>query len=464
MFGFPTSMRYLFTRQPTRSHPWPPEASIDRDMRLAISEFAPGNEIVRDKLVYTPVGLAGFTPTGHQPQVVPALGPTMDVGLCDTCKAIDPHPAVGQTACRNCGATDPDYRNHRLSRPAGFRTSWSSFDLEPYEGVTQRLSRASTPKLATPPAWRQQHTTGGLSVHSGSGVQIWAVNDNGGRGFELAPGNQLAQGYVAVDFVPPAWVTGPGTPHVLGAMWTTDALVASPEHDRHDGFSHLSYPLLGGRAALLSTARRAAWSSLAFALRVRAAVELDVEPRELEAGMRLIAANTGAFRPELFLADAIENGAGFVTRLADAQRFSDLLDATRAMITSDWEDPKRHDCEGSCPRCLRDFSNTPYHPVLDWRLAADLLDILLTGGVTRDRWDQIRSAAVHGVGRDFGWQVLDAGAQPVLDTGQGLIVVVHPLALVDPYLAGEMPTPHGQAKIFEMFNFDRRPGEVYRQL
>lgn len=464
MFGFPTSVRYLFTRQPQRSQPWPPEGAIDRDLRLAISEFAPGNEIVRDKLVYTPVGLAGFTPTGRQPQVVPALGATRNVGLCDTCKAIDPYPAAGQTTCPNCGASDPDYRSHLLSRPAGFRTSWSTFDLEPYEGVTQRLSRASTPKLATPPAWQQQHGTGGLSVHSGSGVQIWAVNDNGGRGFELAPGTQPAHGYLAVGLVPPAWTQGQGTPHVLGAMWTTDALVASPEHDQHNGFSHLSYPLLGGRAALLSTARRAAWSSLAFALRVRAAVELDVEPRELEAGMRLIAAGARAFRPELFLADAIENGAGFVTRLADPQRFAQLLDATRAMIAADWEDPARHDCEGSCPRCLRDFSNTPYHPVLDWRLAADLLDILLAGAIARDRWAQIRDAAVRGVAGDFGWSIVDSGARPVLDTRRGLIVVVHPLDHVDAHLAGLMSTSHGPAAVFDVFNFDRRPGEVYRQL
>jgi hypothetical protein len=236
----------------------------------------------------------------------------------------------------------------------------SSFDLEAYEGVTQRLSRASTPKLATPPAWQQQHATGGLTAHSGSGVQGWAVNDNGGSGFELRPGTQPAHGWLAVDLVPPAWTQpGQGSPHVLGAMWTTDALVASPERDQHHGFSHLSYPLLGGRATLLSTARRAAWSSLAFALRVRAAVELDIEPRELEAGVRLIAAGTGSFRPELFLADTIENGAGFVTRLAEPARFDALLNNTRQMTATRWEDPARHDREGSCPRCLRDFSNTP---------------------------------------------------------------------------------------------------------
>ena len=94
MFGFPTPVRCLYPRPPMRSQPWPPEGAIDRDMRLAISEFAPGNEIVRDKLVYTPVGLAGFTPTGRQPQVTPALGPTRDVGLCDTCQAINDRPGA----------------------------------------------------------------------------------------------------------------------------------------------------------------------------------------------------------------------------------------------------------------------------------------------------------------------------------------------------------------------------------
>jgi hypothetical protein len=36
-----------------------------------------------------------------------------------------------------------------------------------------------------------------------------------------------------------------------------------------------------------------------------------------------------------------------------------------------------------CPSGLRDWSNTPYHPLLDWRLAADLLEILAHGVIKR---------------------------------------------------------------------------------
>jgi hypothetical protein len=446
MFGFPTQTRDLYLHDPRRSHPWPPEESVDRDLRLAISEFAPGNEIVREKMVLTPVGLAAFRPTGARPLSVPALGPVTPVGLCEICGAIDPTP--GQ-ACRECGAHAPDFRIEQLSRPAGFRTSWSPADREPYEGVSQRLSRASTPKLATAGVhWDRDHETHGLRVR-GAHTQIWQVNDNGGRGFDLAPSNHPNGGYLVPDLVAPGWTAGPAVPYVLGAMYTTDVLVAGPTVEQSEAHSHLLYPQQGGRAQLLSTARRAAWASLAFAIRARAAVTVDVEPRELEAGVRLAAATGGAFAPQLFL--------------SEQPNFAQLLTDTRA-LTNDWENPKRHSCEGSCPSCLRDWSNTGFHPILDWRLAADVLDILLDGRLTRDRWAARRNAAVRGVTGDFEWTVLEDGPKPIIDTGQGLIVIVHPLARVDGHLAAGMPTAHGSALPFDVFNFDRRPGEVYRRL
>jgi hypothetical protein len=50
----------------------------------------------------------------------------------------------------------------------------------------------------------------------------------------------------------------------------------------------------------------------------------------------------------------------------------------------------------------------------------------------------------------------------VLDAGGRLIVVVHPLDPIDGQLDG-IDTPHGSAVPFDVFNFDRRPGEVYRR-
>ena len=89
------------------------------------------------------------------------------------------------------------------------------------------------------------------------------------------------------------------------------------------------------------TARRAAWTSLAFALRAAAADLLQVEVRELDAGVRLIATEGGEdLYPEVFLTDVIENGAGY--RHANRPRpdmFPQPLDRAEALI-AEWDDPR----------------------------------------------------------------------------------------------------------------------------
>jgi hypothetical protein len=42
MFGFPTRIRYLFHDWPSSAFEWPPEDVIDRELDIAISQFAPG--------------------------------------------------------------------------------------------------------------------------------------------------------------------------------------------------------------------------------------------------------------------------------------------------------------------------------------------------------------------------------------------------------------------------------------
>jgi hypothetical protein len=137
---------------------------------------------------------------------------------------------------------------------------------------------------------------------------------------------------------------------------------------------------------------------------------------------------------------------------------------TLALATSEWADPERHECGSSCPGCLRDWSNTPYHPLLDWRLAADCLEVLVHGAIQTDRWAVVRGRAVDKVAADFSWTVVERGQRPVLDTGSKLIYVVHPLDAIDGQLSAGVATQHGPALPFDCFNFDRRPGEVFRQL
>src|SRR5262249_33942890 len=158
-----------------------------------------------------------------------------------------------------------------------------------------------------------------------------------GAGFNLAPANRQGGGVVDPDLAP-NYVGGPAQRYILGARYATDVLVARPQAPDGPGHSHICYAGAGGRQGLITTARRAAWASLAFALRVQAAVTLNVEPREFEGGMRLIAAAGGVHVPQIFLADSIENGAGFTTWLREPLRFEQFVDDTLAMVAADWED------------------------------------------------------------------------------------------------------------------------------
>ena len=63
MFGFPTNVRQLFTQRRYPANPWPPVVgTIDRELDMAISQFAPGSQIVKDKAVHASFGVATIFP------------------------------------------------------------------------------------------------------------------------------------------------------------------------------------------------------------------------------------------------------------------------------------------------------------------------------------------------------------------------------------------------------------------
>jgi ATP-dependent helicase YprA (DUF1998 family) len=458
MFGFPTQSRHLFTERPHSSDPWPPVGAIDRDLRIAISEFAPGNEVVVDKFVYRSVGVVGFQPMGHrQPKgLEEPLGRAMKVGLCDVCKNIDETPSE---RCGTCG-DQASYREVELVFPTGFRAEWAR-ERRRYESALDRLSRASVPRVTVDASKMSEHQTAGLLVRGGRTL-IYSVNDNHSRGFTFQRGRGTgnAFGWLETSHAADSWLD-PSSPQrtvALGASLTTDVLIAHALEPRTAEFSHCL--LEDHRAAeLLATGRRAAWTSLAFAFRAAAAAKLDVEVPELETGLRFIRdTNSEKLYPEIFLADAIENGAGYVSFLAEPGEFADLVERVERLIQS-WESDI-HGCDTSCYACLRDYTNSAYHPLLDWRLAADLLDVLLYDTPKLDRWAATRARAVAAAVENFApfWQCANPTADvPEITTHNRPVHVVHPLANCDAQLV------HRDAPVViaDVFNLNRRPGEIY---
>src|SRR6266550_6674364 len=117
-------------------------------------------------------------------------------------------------------------------------------------------------------------------------------------------------------------------------------------------------------------------------LRRAAAVQLDIDERELRVGLRVIRDQNGQVRGEIFISDSLENGAGYSSHLGTPAEAENLL---RFLVGQG--DPSYYAplvapahadiCQTSCPDCLRDFSNLAFHNILDWRLGLDLARLAL---------------------------------------------------------------------------------------
>jgi len=119
---------------------------------------------------------------------------------------------------------------------------------------------------------------------------------------------------------------------------------------------------------------RAAWYSFAYWLRTVACAKLDVDTNELQAGFRTYKDIRGP-AGEAFLCDQLENGAGYSRHLAQPHIFRELLQhanpAKEEHVAHQWI-AHETECDVSCNKCLRDYSNMSYHALLDWRLALDM--------------------------------------------------------------------------------------------
>jgi DEAD/DEAH box helicase domain-containing protein len=448
MFGFPTRVRYLFHERPTTAHEWPPDGIVDRDLDIAISQFAPGSETVKDGLIHTAVGVVDYQPQGHViASVANPLGPAQLIGLCRRCQAIDASPAPAQ-ACPVCQASGaPDYEIISLSQPRGFRTWFGG--ARDFDGVFEWTPRASRPKVGVRPIamvpvanfeiWSDQET-------------VYTINDNDGELFRF---EKLLQGETWVTSSalnkigianPPIDTTVPAEVRALASVKPTDALVLGIR----------SWPT-GANASPVRVEGRAALYSFGFMLRRAAAVLLDVHERELKVGLRVTRGAPGQIVGQVFISDSLENGAGY------SSYFGDPVEAERLIRfvlghpqTSFWAPlvaPAHAGvCQTSCPDCLRDFSNLAYHNILDWRLGLDLARLALDPAAPLDFSPQYWAGTAGGAAAPYfaampgGWQTTTFGGLQAGRRGPHAEIIVHPLWDTDPARLGpQLRTARAQA-------------------
>lgn len=475
MFGFPTRSRYLHHERPTHAYPWPPDGVIGQDLTVAISQFAPGGAVVKDKAVHTPIGLASWEPKGGTPQPHPnPLGPRETVAICRTCLNLEKGPAE-EPQCLVCGETSPKFRQLDLVQPVGFATDFSPSD---FDGTFEWSARSTSARVAPEAGLLLSEETHFARVHHGR-ANMYVINDNNGNDFNFAaalPG-QRWQGYVSVDLINdpgrsaelslPRADLGTLETVALGAVHVTDVLlVGIPESALAPGLALDPVPVEG----------RAAWFSLAFLLREAAVRYLDVQSQELRAGLRVARPEERA-EGQVFLADTLENGAGYANHIGDPSIFESVLQEARMFVEQMGASSHALSCDSSCYDCLREYKNMAYHPLLDWRLARDMLGLLMEGVLDVGAWSEIEEERARAFSRDFGGDVvaLPGGVWGV-EADDYTLIVCHPLeerstgvprrlgqAIADSE-ARSADREHHPICLQDSFNLLRRPGHVFASL
>ncbi len=430
MFGFPSRTRLLFHDKPLR---WPPTKTIDREASIALSVWAPGSEIVKDKAMHRVVGVVDYMPGAGGPAPVPnALGLEQPVGQCSMCGTIDTAPDGDK--CPSCLAPlalpgEPGYRRVNLVQPLGYRTDYRPTD---YREWFEWIARGSRPRMASKPLDEREIL--GSRVSSGT-AGIFEINDNRGRDWRFSRQTD-GHGWIVRDALRP---DHPGfqvrteqteRTVALSAVKTTDVLVIGAEPAAVPLWCTLDPRDVG---------RRAAWYSLGFLLRGAASRYLQVQTGELDVGIRAIRDKDGGVAGQVFLADSLANGAGYCTHLGHAREFRNLLDDASGWVAQ-LEDQEQHSCDSACYDCLKEYRNAPYHALLDWRLAADLLKVLR--GEPLDfgpQWEEIAERTLAAFSADLGLEYGQLGGAPAAIDHQRRVAITaaHPFEASPPSPLGE---------------------------
>lgn len=500
MYGMPSRTRLLYHGINFKAREF---RTIDRDLDLAVTEFAPGAQKTKDKRVYTSVGFTSPLMFIHSQLHTTATNPLSWrrwLAKCAACYYARTHESEPtDQLCPKCGAgkaADPanGFQVIPISVPMGFRTDFTWGDDAKEDADIVFGGSTSVAESDSGPLERRTGTNSGLAL-SASG-RVLRINDRRGQLFEGCNGE--ASFLTRPSSIPDQWIDKrfqqpdgeiPVRPNgaferiALAAPKTTDVLRIAA-HSIPEGI--ILDQLRKGSNRLQGAAIRAAYYSAAFILRSTAADYLDIDPEELEIStIRRIESSPGVFAGEIVIADHLPNGAGFADQLhKDWEKLLSLILKARpgdgsfagALIS------ERHAnrCDSSCPDCLRQYRNMSYHGLLDWRLGLSLIRVLSDStyscGLDNDfsrpdlkNWSEVARQLRDSFSVTFGCSPRDFGPLPGFEIAKRSVIITHPLWNAEVprgILAKAIASvsSEGPLQFLDTFNTQRRMSWAYLSL
>lgn len=396
------------------------ELKLERDLRLALSEYVPGAAVVAHGRLWKSVGVR----KPFQKQLTEKY-----YARCPVCSHVMRHLSKDEVfpdglcpVCQHDGR-EPRRRTHRYRVPEfGFTTDLTTpgeelaFD-KPLRIPTSRV--LFVPQQQAEDPIRNYVGAGPLrvEVRSTEKADFFVFNsgdDPSGLGFKLC---KLCSRRVETEFV----TTGRGKDKVKLEVVKKHRTPFGKECvGNHYDAVHLGHEFISSAVRLTFTGTnhrftdQPFWLSLLYAILGGMADALSIETGDINGVIRPVP-GVGDVAIEVVVFDDVPGGAGHALRLEGQDELLRVLDAARARVTN---------CEcgetAACYRCLRSYRNQFCHDTLARGPVAEYLTRLLDGltaapGEDRPYLPPDRAAAIRSAIRDSVW--LDIVADRLAPTG-----------------------------------------------
>jgi hypothetical protein len=366
---------------------------INRDLGIAIYEFAPGAQKTKDKGVIQAIG---FTPDiqgieqiysrngiSYEPKTLQADAFTEKKWLIqdNNTKSIKSEPFNNVSEEQGLKENNPGCKVFVGAVPAAFRTNFE-YPRDSNEDFEINLSKPLTfAETKTNPATKE---VGNYNIKYAQQELTWKINNNRGNLFE---GQYVSQQKHRTTFTK-QWIENEFIDEFNNPSENVEKLALASSkitevfriEPRQLDFGLDINPF--DSDIFKSAASKGAFYSAAFLLQRTLADDLDVDPEEIE-----IAAIESFALPEkdgisdrnsasIVLSDELPNGSGFIQQLY--QNFDKYINkCVNPKITDNYNYSiiSNQKCDDASYRDLKNYRNMNFHPLLDWRLAVGLLRV-----------------------------------------------------------------------------------------
>jgi len=471
MFGFPTRVRDLYKSQIRSREDLDKYTVSNRPLDYAIAGFSPGSEVTNEGTIHTCTGFAAYDIKARGVSPIDPLGEKIDLYRCVECDLVE---VVKEEELPVCPVCSGSLEIVPLHQPLGFRTSYCPRD---YDDLGESTGSVGFPLFSMRPGSGSTEVVGAMVVeHWEDPVHVIRMNDNHGNLFSLLRqkdgtivcddkslyGNKIKFNEKEATRLDPT---------AIGEIRPTDVVT----------FSLHQVALHSGvvpTAPFLSPAGVNAMWSFAEIMRRGCQIALDLQSDELQVGLQPI--RIGDFETRsVFLADRLENGAGYAPELSRATNLKQVLEGILGELTEEYESPAHADCRESCPDCLRSWDNRRLHGALDWRLALDVAALAAGSSLPTHRWfdraEQQAELFVRAYRQALPYRVeLVGDLYAIVHNDQTAVVLGHPLWMHDEkYLNETQAEAYDIARldlgvtkicVSDLWVLERIPGRIFKLL